>query len=120
MCGLKTLEQEGIKLKLPWIPQDIKNVGAMKYLLRKAARREWNLSKRKTFVAVNIGTRSWRYRECFYIRHGDTEFGICPAGFWSCFGPICSHYDLLEWQSISYDLEVCDLLLNFYLIADYN
>jgi hypothetical protein len=24
-------------------------------------------------------------------RHGDAEFGVCPAGFQSCFGPILPH-----------------------------
>ncbi|CAO2632051.1 hypothetical protein LEMLEM_LOCUS21610, partial [Lemmus lemmus] len=26
------------------------------------------------------------------IRHGDVEFGICPAGFPSCFDPIFPHH----------------------------
>jgi hypothetical protein len=32
-------------------------------------------------TAVNIDERSWRYEECFDIRHRDAEFGVCPAGF---------------------------------------
>jgi hypothetical protein len=24
------------------------------------------------------------------------KFGVCPAGFWSCFGPVFPHYDFLE------------------------
>jgi hypothetical protein len=30
------------------------------------------------------------------IRYRDAEFGVCPAGFLSCFGPVFSHYDILE------------------------
>jgi hypothetical protein len=40
-------------------------------LPKKAAHREWNQPKRKKIVAVNKAER----------RHGDTEFGVCPAGF---------------------------------------
>jgi len=28
----------------------------------------------------------------FIIRHGDAEFGVCPVGFWSCFGPLFPYY----------------------------
>jgi hypothetical protein len=42
------------------------------------------------FVAVNkdekgVG-RSEDYRSSFVISLGDAEFGVCPAGFLSCFG----------------------------------
>jgi hypothetical protein len=42
MHGSQTLEQEAEKLKFPGKPQDIKDVRAMGYLLRKAANRKWN------------------------------------------------------------------------------
>ena len=48
-----TLEQEAVKLKLPWRLKDIKDARAMGYLLRKAANREWNQHRRKNFVVVN-------------------------------------------------------------------
>jgi hypothetical protein len=47
MCRCQALEQEAVKLKLPWRPQDFKDFRAMGYLLRKAANREWNKPRRK-------------------------------------------------------------------------
>ena len=53
MCGSQTLEQEVMKLWMPWRFQDIRDARAMGYMLRKAANREWNQPRRKQFVAVN-------------------------------------------------------------------
>jgi hypothetical protein len=47
------LNQEATTFKLPWRPQDVQDVTAMGYLLRKAANREWNQPRRKKFVVVN-------------------------------------------------------------------
>ena len=33
-----------------------------------------------------------RAEEHFDIRHGVAEFGVCPAGSRSCFGPVFPHY----------------------------
>ena len=66
----------------------------MRYLLKKVANREWN--QPKNFVAVNKDKKNWRSEAHFDIRHGDAEFGVCPAGFQSCFGPVFPHYDILE------------------------
>ena len=42
------------------------------------------------------------------IRHGDAEFGVCPAVFSSCFGPVFPHCDGM--YVLYHDmLEVCDL-----------
>lgn len=64
MCRSQTLEQEAVKLTLPWIPLDVKAVGAMGYLPWKVASREWNQPLKKKFVAVNKAERSgyqtWR------------------------------------------------------------
>jgi hypothetical protein len=35
MCGSQTLEQEAVELKLPWIPQDVRDVRVRGYLTRK-------------------------------------------------------------------------------------
>jgi hypothetical protein len=40
-------------LKLPWRLKDVKDARAMGYMLRKAANREWNQTRRKQFAAVN-------------------------------------------------------------------
>jgi hypothetical protein len=53
----------------------------MDYLLRKAAKREWNHPKRKKCFASIKAERSWRPGEHFDIIHGDAEFGVCPTGF---------------------------------------
>jgi hypothetical protein len=50
MCESQTLKQEAIKLKLPWIPQDVRDVRDMGYLPRKAANWEWNQLKGTKFV----------------------------------------------------------------------
>jgi hypothetical protein len=42
MCRCQTLKQEAVTLKLPWRPQDIPDVRAVGYMLRKAANREWS------------------------------------------------------------------------------
>ena len=53
MCGSQTLEQEAVKLKLTWGPQDVKDARATGCLPRKAANREWNKPRRQNLVAVN-------------------------------------------------------------------
>ena len=58
----------------------------MGYLLGTTANRK-NQPKKK-----NKAEMSWRSEEHFDIKHRDTEFGVCPAGFQSCFGPIFPHY----------------------------
>lgn len=52
-------------------------------------------SPRKKCVAVNKAERNWRFEEHFDVRHGDSEFGVCTADFWPCFGPVFPHYVLL-------------------------
>jgi hypothetical protein len=89
MCGFQILTQEAVTLNLPWRLQDVRDARAMVYLLRKAANREWNQLRRKKFVAVKKikkKKRSCRSVDHFDIRHRDAEFGVCPAGFLSCFG----------------------------------
>jgi len=40
-------------LKLIWRPQDVKDARVVGYLLRKAAKREWNHPRRNKSVVVN-------------------------------------------------------------------
>jgi len=68
MCGYQTLKQEAVKLMLPWILQNVRDVRTAEYLLKKAANREWNQPKK--CVAVIKAERSWRSEEHFIIRHG--------------------------------------------------
>jgi hypothetical protein len=53
------LEQEAVKSKLPWRPQDVRNARTMGYLLRKTANREWNQPRRKKCVTVVKAERNW-------------------------------------------------------------
>lgn len=46
-----------------------------------------NHPKKKKWAAVNKAERRWRSEEPFHNRYEDAEFGVCLAGFWSCFGP---------------------------------
>ena len=45
--------KQAVTLKLPWRPQDFRDVRAVGYLLRKTANREWDQPRRRKFVAVN-------------------------------------------------------------------
>ena len=90
MDGSQTLKQEAVILKLPWRPQDVRDARAVDYLLRKAANREWNQPRRNQFVAINkdekgVGDLKTTLTSDL-LHHGDAEFGVCPAGFLSCFG----------------------------------
>ena len=88
----------------------------MGYLSRGTANREWKQAKRKKGAAVNKAEQSWGSEEHFDISHGDAEFGVCPDGFQSCFGPVFPHYAPCPtfWNgnvySVPYMLEVCNLL----------
>jgi len=57
MHGSWTLEQEAVKLKLPWLSQHVNDVRAIGYLPKKATNRE---PKRMKFVAAEckISNRS--------------------------------------------------------------
>ena len=57
MCGSQTLEQELVKLKLPWRSQDVRNARAVGYMLRRAANGDWDQTWRKSCVPVNKDER---------------------------------------------------------------
>ena len=82
----QTLKQEAVTLKLPWRLNDVKDARAMGYMLRKAANREWNRPEESSLLQSTKMKKEWRPEDCFDISHGDTEFGVCPAGFLSYFG----------------------------------
>jgi hypothetical protein len=102
-----------VKPGLPWRPQDVGDASTVRYLLRKTANREWNQPKRKKCVPVNKDERSWRSEEHFDISYGDAEFGVCPAGFQSSFGPAFPHYALF-WNSKIYPVLI--KVYNIYII----
>ena len=77
------MEQESVKLKLTWRPQDVRDARVVGYLLRKAANREWNQPRKKKF-AVNKEENGFGDLKTTLI--SDKEmFEVCPAGFLSCF-----------------------------------
>jgi hypothetical protein len=60
------LEQEAVKLKLPWRLQYVRESRIMGCLLRKAANREWKQIKRKNVLKstqlIGVGHQIWRCR----------------------------------------------------------
>jgi len=50
----------------------------------------------------------------FDIRHGDAEFGVCPAGFWSYLGPAFPHCvpfpPIWDINPVPRYVEICDLV----------
>jgi hypothetical protein len=81
----------------PESPQDVGYARVMGFVKRDAVNREWNWPKRNNCVAVNKVEKSWRSEDCFDIRHGDAEFGVYTAVFWSCFCPVFPLSSLLGW-----------------------
>jgi hypothetical protein len=58
----------------------------MGYLMRKTAKREWNQPRRKKFVAVNKDKKGVGDLKTALTSDMEMQFGVCPAGFLSCFG----------------------------------
>ena len=73
-----------------WIALETPNVGVVRivrYLQKKATYMSGTIPRERS-VAVSKAKMSYRSEEHFDIRHGDVEFGVFPAGFWSCFGSV--------------------------------
>ena len=81
---------------MPWITQDVQDVRTVGYLLRKAANREWNQPKRKIKRVGNVKST--------FPSDVEMQFGVFPAGFWVCIGPVFPQYDILECYYTSYDV----------------
>ena len=62
------------------------------HVLRSICRGQGTTHAVVLLVAVNKAERNQRSEEHFDIRHGDAEFGICPAGFRPCCGPVFPCY----------------------------
>jgi hypothetical protein len=110
------LEQESVKLKLTWRPQDVRDARVVGYLLRKAANREWNQPKS---IAVIKAGKSWRSDGCFNIRHGDAEFGVSQLVFDLAF--VQDFYNMPFWSGNVYPVmsEARDLLSDVDFVRDY-
>jgi hypothetical protein len=51
--GIPDIKKRSCNIEIAWRFKDVKDARAMGYMVRKAANREWNQSRRKQFVAVN-------------------------------------------------------------------
>ena len=87
MYRFQTLEQEAVNLKLPWSPQDDRDVKTVGYLPRKAANRKWNQPRRKKFVGVSKdGKGTGDQKTALTSDMEMSEFGVCSAVCLSSFG----------------------------------
>ena len=79
-----------LSLGLPWKTQEGLHARAMGYLQREAANTERKEPKGKSMLE---STKLKRIEDLEYldIRHGHAEFGVCPVGFCSFFGPVFLH-----------------------------
>ena len=59
---------------------------------QKAADRVWDQPKREKYVTFNKIKGAGDLKSSLDIRHGDTEFGACPAVFGPLFGLIFPTY----------------------------
>jgi hypothetical protein len=110
MCRSQSLEQEAINLKLPWLPQDVRDISTVGYLLRKAVNREWlQLTKikgiQKSALTSDIEMQSLEFAQMV-------------------FDVALVYYFLIKafWNDNEYPvvLEVCDLLFDFDFIGNYS
>jgi hypothetical protein len=83
-------EAINVKPGLLWRSQDVGDARVVGYLLRKVAYRVRAQPKRENCVIVKKAGTEWISEWHFDIRHGDTEFEICPNWF-----------SVLLWFSIS-------------------
>lgn len=74
------------------------------YMPRKPTNRVWDQPKKKKGTAPNKAERSWRSEERFGISYGDAEFGVGPACFKACFGPVFSVLISPFWHSSVYSV----------------
>ena len=101
MCGSQILEQEAVKLKLTWGPQDVIDAGATGCLPRKAANREWNQLRRKNFVVVNKDEKGVEDLKTALLPDMERDWSLptwFPVLFWAL--------QLSDWLNLRRDLEL--------------
>jgi hypothetical protein len=87
MCGSQALEQETVKLKLIWKCQNVKYNRAVGYLPEESCyHRAEQAQGKEVCCCQQRCKRSCRQEDHFDIKHVNVGFGVCPAGFLSCFG----------------------------------
>ena len=88
-------------------------------IVKRAANREWNQSKRKKCVAVNKAKRSWRSEEELVSDMEMQSLEFSPLVFhlalvlyfFAIFSSL--HFGMVMYILYHYMLEVCDLLFDF-------
>lgn len=80
MCGFQTLEQEVVKLKFPWRPQDVRDDRVMGYMLRKSANRECDVIffLKKVYSKFQASPGNMR----LYIKHTNRQPQF-PVRYWA-------------------------------------
>lgn len=86
-------EAAKVKPRLPWkmleVPESL-DICQGKLLTNW----EQNQSKRKKCCSQK-GERSWDMKSAF-LSSVEMQPGVCPAGFWSCFGLVFPHYACIQ------------------------
>lgn len=72
-----------VKPGIHWKPQDVGGALAMRHFSRRADT-DWSVLQ-----AAKLGGWSWLSP---LPSHKELQFGVCPAGFGACFGPVFPHY----------------------------
>ena len=111
----------------PWRFQDVRDIRAIGYLLRRAANREQKQPREKKYCIVNTTEWNWRSEESFDIPHGDAEFGSCPAeiglALVQYFLTMLAHSPMF-WNgnvcTVPLFIGIGDLLFDFDFTGDYN
>lgn len=76
--------------RLCWRPQDVGD--AMGYLLMRAANREWLTAQERSMLQATKQKGVGDLKNASTSDMESAEFGVCPSGFWSCFGPVSPYY----------------------------
>ena len=112
MCGSQTLEQEAVKLKLPWRLQDVRDARAMGDMGRKAANNYCGaVSKPKRSWASDMKMKAFEFTRLVF-----------SLALVQCFLTVLSSLTFGTVMSVLCRdmLNVCDLFLILILIGDYS
>lgn len=100
---------EAVKVKcaLHQRPQDDRDARTIRHLPRTAADRECDHPNSKKHATISKAGRV-KPSKAFDIKHEATGFGVCTAGFWSCFYSVFLIYAHIPpfWDSNVYSLYV--------------
>lgn len=78
-----------VKPGLPWRPQNVGDDRAVGYFQRRDSNRGISPWERGVLQPTKM-KGAGGLKSTFDIKHGDTEFGVCPATFWFSISSLCS------------------------------